>query len=235
MAKKQPSGGFKRKRPKPKKIAERPKRSVTFDEVIVAFQKTLARAGMAAREASRRDADFVLGEKTLYIVDGMDIELKAALTPGTIDDEDADRILVDFDADASNRSIVSFRVESRPLEALETTALQLSNLDPLNLKPDLVELGIVLIDKVGDQFKGRSGSKVTINIAANDAILGTYTVTTGTKGRARLVLDIETGQIDAGGGFKKCDIDFGHLNAITAFAHCLKPPVSSTAITVKLS
>ena len=53
----------------------------TLEEVLVAFQKGLARATLAAYNVSKADPEFARGARTLYVTEGLDVDLRAGL-PG---------------------------------------------------------------------------------------------------------------------------------------------------------
>lgn len=87
----------------------------TLSEVLISFQKSLARA-QRHTSGVRRVTDFILGERTLYAIEGLDIDLKVGLEQ-CLDKEDS--LLVDFHPAESRASTVKFRVQAKPTEAVE--------------------------------------------------------------------------------------------------------------------
>jgi hypothetical protein len=67
--------------------------------VLIGLQKSLARTVRSAQQASRSDSEFAQGERPVYMIDGLDIELNAALLmPGGRADGS---LLVDLNAPPS--------------------------------------------------------------------------------------------------------------------------------------
>ena len=102
----------------------------TLEMVLLAFQKGLARATQATNDSSKHDPGFLTGKRTLYSIDTLSIDLNAGLklisnADGTFDD----RIRLDFDAPASERSRLQFSVEPKPLEPLRGPRVFLSRID----------------------------------------------------------------------------------------------------------
>ncbi len=217
--------------------AERP---VTLDEVLVAFQKTLARATRSAREVSRSDAAFATGEKTLYLVDGLDLELNAGFRPATTDDTQADYVEVDFNAPPEDRSTVRFRVEAKPLEPVAETTLTLSDRDPLNQEPGLLLLRAMLIGPTGRGEQaaiaplGRKTIQVHV-IADGQAADPVELTTVGSgdnAGLADFVIDPALSQLVAGNDAFELGIDTSAAESLSIFASSVDPPASSTALTL---
>lgn len=86
-----------------------------LSDILIAFQKSLARA-QRHTSGVRRATDFILGERTLYSIDGLDIELKVGLE---LSQEKQDSLLVDFHPTEYRASSVRFRVQAKPTEAVE--------------------------------------------------------------------------------------------------------------------
>jgi hypothetical protein len=98
-------------------MADAPELRPTLEEVIVAFQKSLARARTNAQIVSRSKM-VAAGEQPLFVVDALDVNLRVGLdmvapTP----DDPPDKILIDFSAPGDSRSTIGFRVVIRPLDA----------------------------------------------------------------------------------------------------------------------
>jgi hypothetical protein len=119
----------------PRVIRAAPEGAVTLEEVLVAFQKSLARATRSSFEASRADAGFALGERTLYAIDGLNISLKAGCAAALGPDGKPSHVVLDFaqSPDAAGSATIDFRVQARPLEPIRGSQLILADLDPLGL------------------------------------------------------------------------------------------------------
>src|SRR6266481_4623895 len=91
----------------------------TLEDVLVAFQVSLARAHRHAARV-RRHPDFFLGEHTLFNIEALDIELKVALS---FHPEKPCALSVNFQPDQAYASSVRFRVQAKPLEAIESGLL----------------------------------------------------------------------------------------------------------------
>jgi hypothetical protein len=98
-------------------MADAPELRPTLEDVIVAFQKSLARARNNAQIVSRRDRAVAQGEQPLFVVDAVDVNLRVGLEMVAPEADEPDRILVDFSAPGEARSTIGFRVVIRPLAA----------------------------------------------------------------------------------------------------------------------
>lgn len=110
-----------------------PEGVVTLEEMLVAFQKSLARATRASFEASRAEPGFGLGEQSLYVIDGLDISLNAGCAAAFGPNGKPSHVVLDFDrpAEAGGTARFDFRVQARPLEPLQGAQIILADLDPL--------------------------------------------------------------------------------------------------------
>lgn len=99
-------------------MADVPELRPTLEEVIVAFQKSLARARTDAQIVSRRDKAIAEGEQPLFVVDALDVSLRVGLDMAPANEgEPPNMIRVDFSAPGDVRSTIAFRVAIRPLDA----------------------------------------------------------------------------------------------------------------------
>ncbi|MBI1397785.1 MAG: hypothetical protein GC151_17575 [Betaproteobacteria bacterium] len=107
--------------------------AVTLEEMLVAFQKSLARATRASFEASRSEAGFGLGEQALYVIDGLNVSLDAGCRAAFGPNGRPSHVVLDFDrpADSGGTARLEFRVQTRPLEPLAGSQIILADLDPL--------------------------------------------------------------------------------------------------------
>ncbi len=105
----------------------------TLEMVLLAFQKGVARAAQATNDASKHDPNFLTGKRTLYAVDSLDVDLSAGLKinmeKGCASE---DKIRVDFDAPAQNRSRLKFTVEPKPLEPINGPRILITRIHPLS-------------------------------------------------------------------------------------------------------
>jgi hypothetical protein len=147
--------------------AESPTRMPTLEAVLVAFQKSLARAGRNATHTARADPEFSGGLRTVYVVDGLDVELVAGLHTDPKARRGSEGVRVDFEAPADVRSRLRFRLQSQPMPALEGPQLELAELDPLGDLHPRVPLRVVLIGRDG---RGLADQEVFLSfLKAGDA------------------------------------------------------------------
>jgi|GEM_PF-6383093 len=110
----------------------------TLEQVLLAFQKSMARVSQATNNASKYDPNFLTGKRSLFAVEALDIEMSAGLILGSVTtDPGDDKIHVDFEASKEARSSIKFRIEAKPLEQISGNRLMLSRLDPLKEKSNV--------------------------------------------------------------------------------------------------
>lgn len=123
----------------------------TLEHFLVACQKSLARSVRSAQQAAKSDSEFSQGERPVYMVDGIEVDLSAGIVvSGGGEGRSADRIGLDFRATGELRSRVRFRVETRPVELLAGAKLEISNLDPLGQDLPDARLRAWLVDPGGN-------------------------------------------------------------------------------------
>ena len=121
--------------------------SVTLEEVLVGFQRSLARATRSSLETSRADWQVGLGQLALYVVDGINVTLQA----GVVMARDAAGQVASVSLDLGRRdpgpgqATVEFRVSSRPIEAINGEQIVLADLDPLGLRRPRHAMRVTLI------------------------------------------------------------------------------------------
>ena len=120
---------------------------VPLEDVLVAFEKSLARATRHSVETSRAEVGFGLGERAVYVVDALNLQLKVGLRAARGPEGKMSHILVDFgDQQPDAQSTVDFRVQARPLEAFKGSQLILANMDSLgHLQPQYRLRGTLLL------------------------------------------------------------------------------------------
>jgi hypothetical protein len=129
------------RRKKPKAVARilRPVlgEGVPLEDVLVAFEKSLARATQHSVETSRAEVGFGLGERAIYVVDALNLQLKVGLNAALGPEGKLSHMLVDFsERERDTHSTLEFRVQARPLEMLKGSQLILADLDSMGrLRP----------------------------------------------------------------------------------------------------
>lgn len=143
--------------------------TVTLEELLVGFQKSLARATRASFETARADYEVGLGQRSLYVIDGIGITLAAGLGAGRDDAGRVQAISLDLgETDPQRVSQLEFRVQARPIDAIDGEQLVLADLDPLGLQRPRHAMRLTLIGLASeDQPAVRSSAE--IERAAADA------------------------------------------------------------------
>jgi hypothetical protein len=110
---------------------------VPLEDVLVAFEKSLARATQHSVETSRAEVGFGLGERAIYVVDALNLQLKVGLNAALGPEGKLSHMLVDFsEREQDTHSTLEFRVQARPLEMLKGSQLILADLDSMGrLRP----------------------------------------------------------------------------------------------------
>lgn len=98
-------------------MSELPDPNPTLHEVLIAFQKSLSRTREKTQEVATTEAAFGKGDKTLFAIDALDVELIVAVdVTRTEPSADADLVRLDFHAMPAERSKIRFRVAAQALE-----------------------------------------------------------------------------------------------------------------------
>lgn len=162
-----------------------------LEDVLIGLQKSLARTVRSAQQASKSDSEFAQGERPVYMIDGLDVDLNAALfkPSGGADGP----ILVDLNAPAAERSVIRFRVQAKPLEILGGAKLQLANLDPMGGRGKEPRLRVWLVDSDGRPVQhhpvtlyfarpgSRTGKSSTFSVKTNTDTVGRVDFTVRTS------------------------------------------------------
>jgi len=120
--------------------------SVTLEEVLVGFQRSLARATRSSLETSRADWQVGLGQRALYVVDGIGVTLQAGVVMALDAGGQVQAVSLDLGAGGgSGQATLEFRVSARPIEAISGEQLVLADLDPLGLRRPRYVMRITLI------------------------------------------------------------------------------------------
>lgn len=120
--------------------------TVTLEEVLVGFQRSLARATRSSLETSRADWQVGLGQRALYVVDGIGVTLQAGVVMALDAAGHVQAVSLDLGAGGGpGQATLEFRVSSRPIEAISGEQLVLADLDPLGQRRPRYTMRVTLI------------------------------------------------------------------------------------------
>ncbi len=219
---------------------------VTLEEMLTAFQKSLGRANRSSYEASRSEAEFLLGIRALYVIDGLNVTLRVGVRAASFEGSKDKRVIVDFDAPDKERSEVQFRVQSKPLEATKATELLLADGDPLGNDRPRFQLIATLIgvppadswpkskpDTPSPSLQPLKDQDVHFKIVGGDSgTMDVVTLRTNELGQAKLTVDATQNKVESSGyrGNLK-NVDLIHENAnFFVFVTSDDPPLASTVL-----
>ncbi|HAS47050.1 MAG TPA: hypothetical protein DCS93_41585 [Microscillaceae bacterium] len=142
--------------------------SVPLEEVLVAFKKSLARATLASEQASKYDVQFLLGNRTLYNVGSLNLNLSVGIDIDNQKGIKNDRILLDFsqEINSDKRSNIQFRVDSLPLEPIKGPKVVLARRNKVNTKDQRNEFKVWAVDRQGEPQK----AAVKIHVEASEYV-----------------------------------------------------------------
>lgn len=112
----------------PVRVVNDAEHGTTLEEVLIAFQKTLARVRQSAEQYEAKEGEFRLGRKALFSVNELELDLNVGLAVARKGDKEPDRIHVNFEADPSVRSTIRCRVVTEPVELVMGAVLRLVKL-----------------------------------------------------------------------------------------------------------
>ena len=161
-----------------------------LEDILIALQKSLARTVRSAQQASKSDSEFAQGERPVYMIDGLDVDLNAALLKSS--GQGGDKLLVDLNAPAAERSVIRFRVQAKPMEILGGAKLQLANLDPMGGRGKEPRLRVWLVDSEGRPV---ANHPVRLHFARPGSRSGkssSYSVQTNTDAVGRVDFSVRT-------------------------------------------
>lgn len=151
----------------------------TLDEVLVGFQKTMARVGKRMRAALYSDSELLRASRSLYAIDGMNVTLHLRTAPETAADA-RDRVRVEFARSPADANLtVAFRVESRAVQELTEARLVLVSFGARFDRPAMHDLVVVALEQDGSPIAdvavlvhvtavGKTDQKITLD-ACTDA------------------------------------------------------------------
>jgi hypothetical protein len=206
-------------RPRVFKESEGP---VSLEEMLTAFQKSLGRANRSSLEASRSEAEFLLGIRALYVIEGLNVTLRVGIRAASLEGSKDKRVIVDFDAPEKERSEVQFRVQTKPLEATKASELLLADGDPLGTERPRFQLIATLIgvpspaepearrDASALQPRPLKDQAVHFHIVGGkSATIDTVTLRTNEVGQAGLTIDAGHNRVESSrfrGDLKNVDL-----------------------------
>jgi hypothetical protein len=121
--------------------------SITLEEVLVNFQRSLARATRSSLETARADLQVGMGQRALYVIDGIDVKLQAGVVMARDAAGSIQAVSVDLGADPSGpgQAELKFRIVSRPIDPIAAEQIVLADLDPLGLQRPSHRVRVTLI------------------------------------------------------------------------------------------
>lgn len=121
--------------------------SITLEEVLVNFQRSLARATRSSLETARADLQVGMGQRALYVIDGIDVKLQAGVVMARDAAGCIQAVSVDLGADPTGpgQAELKFRIVSRPIDPISTEQIVLADLDPLGLQRPSHRVRVTLI------------------------------------------------------------------------------------------
>jgi hypothetical protein len=121
--------------------------SVTLEEVLVNFQRSLARATRSSLETARADLQVGMGQRALYVIDGIEVKLQAGVVMARDPEGAIQAVSVDLDADPASggQAELKFRIASRPIDPIASEQIVLADLDPLGLQRPSHRVRVTLI------------------------------------------------------------------------------------------
>lgn len=119
---------------------------VTLEELLVGFQRSLARATRSSVETARADWQVGMGQRSLYVVDGIGVTLQGGLVMARDAQGRVQAVSVDLGhTEGAGSAAIEFRVSARPIEAMNGENVVLADLDPLGLQRPTHRLRLTLI------------------------------------------------------------------------------------------
>lgn len=133
---------------------------MTLEEVLVGFQRSLARATRASLEAARADWEVGFGQRSLYVIDGVGVRLQAGIQAATDPSGVVQAVMLDLGQSSNpEASTIEFRVQARPIEAIAEEQLVLADLDALGLKRPRHPMRLTLIGRSAGSGQVKSPSQ----------------------------------------------------------------------------
>lgn len=161
----------------------------TLDEVLVAFQKTMARVGKRMRAALYSDTELLRASRSLYAIDGMNVTLHLRTEPAT-DAASRDKVRVAFaDSPGDANLTVDFRVESRPVQELTEARLILASYGARFDDPATHDLVVVALEQSGAPI---ADAAVKVHVTAIGETDSTLVLDATTDATGRLWVEVNS-------------------------------------------
>lgn len=164
---------------------------VPLDEFLVQSQKCLARSVQSAEEAAKAESSFSVGDRPMYVIEGLDFELNVGVRTSA-----AKSVELDFETNEKERSKVRFRIERKPIEVASGRQLVLSNLDPLGDNLPRLRLRINYMEATGGPV---TSAPIALCMAesGDQEASNRFEFITDVMGRVELELNLATSEIQA--------------------------------------
>lgn len=233
--------------------------TITLEELLVGFQRSLARATRSSLETARADPQVGLGQRSLYVVDGIGVSLPAGLVMSLDAGGAVQSVSLDLGAAPAHAATLEFRVQARPIEAIEGEQLLLADLDPLGLQRPRHRLRLTLIGAQRAHEPGLApqraasgdapawaplpGQALTLYVIGGDtAASDSFSLTTNAAGQVDVTIDALANRIESGDrrlDFERLDLvrrdDDFFVHAVVAGADGRRLTSNVLAFSVKRS
>ncbi|MBL8350357.1 MAG: hypothetical protein JNL87_08565 [Burkholderiaceae bacterium] len=181
--------------------------TVTLEEVLVGFQRSLARATRNSLETARADWQVGLGQRSLYVVDSIGVTLQTGVIAAVDAAGQVQSLSLDLgQTPAQGAATLQFSVQSRPIEALSGEQLVLADADPLGHRRPKHALRFTLI---GDRHRAGpadaprapswmplDGRKIAVTLIGGDTgQTETLELVTNPVGQVDLEIDAATNRV----------------------------------------
>jgi hypothetical protein len=223
-----PRGGGKRKAAPGARQLLPAEGTITLEELLIGFQRSLARATRSSLETARADPQVGLGQRSLYVVDGIGVSLPAGLVMSLDSRGAVQAVSLDLGAAPEQAATLEFRVQARPIEAIEGEQLLLADLDPLGLQRPRYRMRLTLIgaqranepglqpqraasaDALAPAWAPLPQREITIYVIGGDtAASESFRLTTNAAGQVDVQIDALANRIESGDrsqGFERLDL-----------------------------
>ncbi|MCC6159523.1 MAG: hypothetical protein IT350_15845 [Deltaproteobacteria bacterium] len=162
--------------------------ATTLDEVLVAFQKTMARVGKRMRAALYSDTELLRASRSLYAIDGMNVTLHLRTEPAA-DAASRDKVRVVFADNPGDANLtVDFRVESRAVQELTEARLVLASYGARFDRPATHDLVAVALEPDGSPI---ADVAVHVHVTAVGKTVESAVFETRTDATGRLWIEID--------------------------------------------
>lgn len=166
---------------------------VPLEDLLAAFQKSLARSNEASLDVRKRDLDYLKGQRALYVVDSLQIDLKGAISAPLDQSGNSSQIMIDLKGDPNYLSSVKFSVESSPLEPVQGAKILLTRTRPVAQTPGENHFTSWVINEDGNA--SRESVNIVFEHASGKPQKRVVTVKTDVLGKVEFIVDGRTGAL----------------------------------------